>query len=93
MTSPVWRLLTTRPEQRQGRRGFIRCLVACRGLFVLKRSMAIRYKVLHDGRRQILNLILLGDLIGVLGCLFDCSLYSIASLGEVTVCSLTRMRA
>lgn len=54
--------------------------------FVLNRGMAIRYKVLHDGRRQILGLVLPGDLIGFPGCLFDNSLYSIASLGEVIVC-------
>ena len=56
--------------------------------FVLNCGMAIRYKVLHDGRRQILNLVLPGDLIGFPGCLFDYSLYSIASLGDVVVCSV-----
>jgi len=59
-----------------------------RCFYILNRGMAIRYKVLHDGRRQILNLILPGDLIGYPGCLFDYSLYSIASLGEVIVCSV-----
>ncbi len=56
--------------------------------FVLCRGMAIRYKVLHDGRRQILGLVLPGDLIGFPGSLFDSSLYSIASLGEVIVCQV-----
>jgi CRP-like cAMP-binding protein len=57
-----------------------------RCFFILNRGMAIRYKVLHDGRRQILGLVLPGDLIGFPGCLYDNSLYSIASLGEVIVC-------
>jgi CRP-like cAMP-binding protein len=56
--------------------------------FVLNQGMAIRYKVLHDGRRQILSLILPGDFIGFPGCLFDNSLYSVASLGESTACSI-----
>jgi len=60
-----------------------------RCLFVLNRGMAIRYKVLHDGRRHIINLNLPGDLLGFPGCLFDRSLYSIASLGDVTVCPIT----
>jgi CRP-like cAMP-binding protein len=59
-----------------------------RGLFVLCRGMAMRYKVLHDGRRHILNLILPGDLIGFPGCLFDSSLYSIASLSDAIVCPI-----
>lgn len=59
-----------------------------RCLFVLNQGKAIRYKVLHDGRRQILTLVLPGDLIGFPGSLFDSSLYSVASLGESIVCSL-----
>ena len=60
-----------------------------RCFFVLNRGMAIRYKVLHDGRRHILNLILPGDLLGFPGCLFDHSLYSIAGLGNTTVCPIS----
>lgn len=57
-----------------------------RCLFVLNRGTAIRYKVLHDGRRQILNLVLPGDLIGYPGSLFDKSLYSIAAIDDSVVC-------
>src|SRR5262245_42823352 len=53
---------------------------SCRSFFVLNRGMAIRYKVLHDGRRQVLGLVLPGELIGFPGGLSDSSLYSIASL-------------
>jgi len=60
-----------------------------RSIFVLNQGMAIRYKVLHDGRRQILSLVLPGDFIGYPGCLFENSLYSIASLGESTACAIT----
>lgn len=57
-----------------------------RCLFVLSQGTAIRYKVLHDGRRQILNLVLPGDLIGFPGGLFDKSLYSIAAVDDAVVC-------
>jgi len=61
---------------------------AYRCIFVLNQGLAIRYKVLHDGRRQILSLVLPGDFIGFPGCLFDNSLYSVASLGASTACSM-----
>jgi CRP-like cAMP-binding protein len=57
-------------------------------MFILNCGMAIRYKVLHDGRRQILGLVLPGDFIGFPGCLFENALYSIASLGEAIACSV-----
>jgi CRP-like cAMP-binding protein len=59
-----------------------------RCLFVLNQGMAIRYKVLHDGRRQVLGLILPGDFIGFPGALFDTALYSIASLGPSVACPI-----
>jgi CRP-like cAMP-binding protein len=60
-----------------------------RSIFVLSRGMAIRYKVLHDGRRQILSLMLPGDLIGFPGCLYNRSLYSVAAVDEAVVCPIT----
>jgi CRP-like cAMP-binding protein len=57
-----------------------------RGIYVLCDGMAIRYKILRDGRRQVLNLVLPGDFIGYPGALFDPSLYSISGLGETVVC-------
>jgi CRP-like cAMP-binding protein len=59
-----------------------------RCLFVLNKGFAIRYTVLHDGRRQVLNLILPGDFVGLPGCMFERSLYSIATLGEAVVCCI-----
>jgi CRP-like cAMP-binding protein len=57
-----------------------------RCIFVLNKGMAIRYKVLHDGRRQVLSLILPGDFVGLPGCMFDNSLYSISGLTDSVVC-------
>jgi CRP-like cAMP-binding protein len=44
-----------------------------RSLYVLIGGLALRYKVFSDGRRQVLNLIVPGDLIGLPACLFACS--------------------
>ena len=61
---------------------------AYRCMFVLNAGLAMRYKVLKNGRRQILGLILPGDFIGFPGCLFENALYSILSLKEAVVCSV-----
>ena len=55
------------------------------GLMVLIEGVALRYRVLQDGRRQVLNIILPGDFIGFPGCFFESALYSIAALGDCTV--------
>src|SRR5580692_12398892 len=55
------------------------------GLMVLIDGIALRYRVLQDGRRQVLNIILPGDFIGFPGCFFESALYSIAALGDCTV--------
>ena len=55
------------------------------GLSVLLDGVALRYRVLQDGRRQILNIILPGDFIGFPGCFFESALYSISALTDCTV--------
>ncbi|MFZ3234418.1 MAG: Crp/Fnr family transcriptional regulator [Stellaceae bacterium] len=55
-------------------------------LFVLQQGCAIRYRVLHDGRRQILNILLPGDFVGFPGCFFENALYAITALSDVVVC-------
>ena len=57
-------------------------------LFVLIEGISIRYRVLHDGRRQILNITLPGDFIGFPGCFFENALYSIAALTDCVVSSI-----
>ncbi len=58
---------------------------AYQGIFVLNRGVAIRYKILRDGRRQILGVLLPGDLIGFPGGLFERALYSVSSLTDAAV--------
>jgi len=55
------------------------------GLLILLDGAALRYRVLNDGRRQVLNIVLPGDLIGYPGCFFENALYTIAALSECTV--------
>lgn len=57
-------------------------------LVVLREGMAIRYRVLRDGRRQILNVVLPGDFIGFPACFFDTALYSITALSSAVVSSM-----
>jgi len=58
------------------------------GLLVLIEGSAMRYRVLHDGRRQVLNIVLPGDFIGFPGCFFDSALYSITALSETVVSAI-----
>jgi CRP-like cAMP-binding protein len=57
-------------------------------LLVMLEGSAIRYRVLRDGRRQVLNIVLPGDFIGFPGCFFKSALYSITALTDAVVYSL-----
>jgi CRP-like cAMP-binding protein len=61
-------------------------------LYTLYAGWAIRTKTLSDGRRQILNIHLPGDLIGLQGAMFDASSYSVEALTEVQLCLLPRRK-
>jgi CRP-like cAMP-binding protein len=52
-------------------------------LFILCSGVVCRYKVLPDGKRQVLNLGLPGDFVGFPSCLFEVAINSVASLTEV----------
>ena|SRR5262245_28185460 len=53
-------------------------------LCFVKDGYAIRYKVLRNGKRQILNVILPGDVIGFPVSFFDRSIYSIVAVSDLT---------
>jgi CRP-like cAMP-binding protein len=61
-----------------------------RNLCFVKDGYAIRHKVLRNGKRQILNVILPGDVIGFPVSFFDRSFYSVVAVSDLTynVCSL-----
>jgi CRP-like cAMP-binding protein len=61
-------------------------------LYTLYAGWALRCKTLPDGRRQILNIILPGDLIGLQGAMFEAAAYSVEAITEVQLCLLPRRK-
>lgn len=59
-------------------------------LYTLYSGWAFRFKTLPDGRRQILNFLLPGDLIGLQAAMFDAALHGIEALTDVRLCMLPR---
>ena len=56
-----------------------------RKLHVVERGFAARYKLLHNGRRQVLSIDLPGDVIGMPSAFFASSPYSVTTLSDMTV--------
>ena len=56
----------------------------------LKDGYAVRYKLLRNGKRQILNVILPGDIIGLPGSFYERAAYSVTAVTDLrmNVCSL-----
>jgi CRP-like cAMP-binding protein len=59
-------------------------------IYTLYSGWAFRFKLLPDGRRQILNFLLPGDLIGLQAAMFDAALHGIEALTDVELCVLPR---
>src|SRR5262245_25505435 len=57
---------------------------AFRSLGFVRDGYAIRYKLLRSGKRQILNVILPGDMIGFPVSFFDRSIYSVVTVSDLT---------
>jgi CRP-like cAMP-binding protein len=55
-----------------------------RTLFIVMEGAAIRYRILRDGRRHVLNVVLPGDIAGVPGCFFENALYSVRALTDLS---------
>jgi CRP-like cAMP-binding protein len=61
-------------------------------VFTLYSGWAFRFKTLSDGRRQILNFLLPGDLLGLQAAMFEAAQYGIETLTEVQLCKLPRRK-
>lgn len=61
-------------------------------LFTLFSGWAFRHKTLEDGRRQILNFLLPGDLMGLQASLLDASDHGIEALTDAQVCVFSRRK-
>jgi CRP-like cAMP-binding protein len=61
-----------------------------RKLSFVKEGYAVRYKLLRNGKRQILNVLLPGDLVGIPGSFLKRAVYSVTAITDLTmnVCSL-----
>ncbi|HUC49747.1 MAG TPA: Crp/Fnr family transcriptional regulator [Xanthobacteraceae bacterium] len=61
-------------------------------VYTLYAGWAFRYKMLPDGRRQILAFMLPGDLLGLQAAMFDSALFGIEALTDVQLCILPRKK-
>jgi CRP-like cAMP-binding protein len=61
-------------------------------LYTLYSGWAFRFKTLPEGRRQIINFLLPGDLLGLQAAMFDAALFGIEALTDVQLCVLPRKR-
>ncbi len=59
-------------------------------LFTVLAGWGFRYKMLGDGRRQILNYIMPGDLVGLQGSLMGEMQHSVEALSALTLCVFDR---
>jgi len=57
----------------------------CSEIFLITEGVALRYRILRQGRRQILSFLFPGDFAGVTSCRFDTALYSIKTLTQATI--------
>lgn len=61
-------------------------------IYTLYSGWAFRFKTLPDGRRQILNFLLPGDLLGLQAAMFDVARHGIEALTDVQLCLLPRRK-
>jgi CRP-like cAMP-binding protein len=54
-----------------------------KALHIVESGFAIRYKLLHNGKRQIVNIVLPGDIIGFPACFFESAIFSVTSIAEM----------
>jgi CRP-like cAMP-binding protein len=61
-------------------------------IYTLYSGWAFRFKMLPDGRRQILNFLLPGDLVGLQAAMFAAAQYGVETLTDVELCLLPRRK-
>jgi CRP-like cAMP-binding protein len=70
---------TVRPGRRIATRG-----KRCNAVLLITDGVAISYRLVRDGQRQIIKLLLPGDFAGVTNCRFESALYSIETVTRTT---------
>ena len=61
-------------------------------VYTLLQGVLFRYRILEDGRRQIVNFVFPGDLIGLQGAMDDPLLHGCEALTDATLCVFSRDR-
>jgi CRP-like cAMP-binding protein len=61
-----------------------------RKLSFIRDGYAVRYKLLRNGKRQILNVLLPGDIVGIPGSFLERAVYSVTAITDVDECLLAR---
>jgi CRP-like cAMP-binding protein len=61
-------------------------------IYTLYSGWAFRFQTLSDGRRQILNFLLPGDLLGLQAAMFEAAQHGIEALTDVQLCLLPRRK-
>jgi CRP-like cAMP-binding protein len=56
-----------------------------KALHIVESGFAIRYKLLHNGKRQIVNIILPGDIVGFPACFFQQAVFSVTALRKMSL--------
>jgi CRP-like cAMP-binding protein len=56
-----------------------------RTLHIVENGFAIRYKLLHNGKRQIVNLVLPGDIIGFPACFYEYAVFSVTAISSMSL--------
>jgi CRP-like cAMP-binding protein len=57
-------------------------------LYVNRRGWLARYKILHNGSRQVIDFILPGQLVGLSACLFQRALYSVVAITKASLLTI-----
>ena len=59
-----------------------------RSIFFVLDGLLIRYRIMRDGQRQVVNLFVPGDVAGVPSCFFESALYSVKALTASVIAAL-----
>src|ERR1700693_1165972 len=57
-------------------------------IFMITEGIALRYRILRDGQRQSLNILIPGDFAGLTSCFFETALYSIKALTPAVISAI-----
>jgi CRP-like cAMP-binding protein len=64
----------------------------CNSVFLITEGIAIRYRILRDGQRQIINFLLPGDFADVTSCRFESALFSVKTLTHAAIAPIPLTR-